>query len=63
MSSRYFWAVVTIMMLAMLIFLGARHPPVMDEYEPLAHGRKGVGVFAIIMFVLCFMPVPIDVLK
>lgn len=59
----YSWLAMTIMMLAMLIFLGARHPPVMDEYEPLAHGRKGVGVFAIIMFVLCFMPVPIDVLK
>jgi len=65
----YSWLAMTIMMLAMLVFLGQRHPPVMNEYgppgepEPLARGRRAVAVFAVVMFVLCFMPVPIDVLK
>lgn len=59
----YSWLAMTIMMLAMLIFLGAGHPPVMDQEEPLAPGRRAVAVFAAVMFVLCFMPVPIDALK
>ena len=63
------WLVMTLMMLAMLIFLGQRHPPVAEEYDPryvrqpLDSGRLAVAVFAVVMFVLCFMPVPIDVLK
>jgi membrane-associated protease RseP (regulator of RpoE activity) len=59
----YSWLAMTIMMLAMLLFLGQRHPPVMNEYEPLGQGRKAVAIFAVVMFVVCFMPVPIDVLK
>lgn len=59
----YSWIAMTLMMLAMLIFLGAGHPRVTDEYEPLAPGRNAVAIFAIVMFIICFMPVPIDVLK
>ena len=33
------WMVMTVMMLAMLYFLGPRHPRVLDEYEPLGRGR------------------------
>ena len=29
----------TLMMLAMLYFLGPRHPRVVNEYEPLGTGR------------------------
>ncbi len=55
------WVVMTLMMLAMLYFLGSRHPRVWNEYEPLGRGRVAVAIFAVIMFVLCFMPVPLRI--
>ena len=54
------WAVITTMMLAMLFFLGPRHPHVIFEYEPLAPGRRWVAVFALAMLAVCFTPVPIE---
>jgi hypothetical protein len=50
----------TIMMLAMLFFLGPRHPRVLDEHEPLSRGRYALAVFALIMLIVCFTPVPLD---
>lgn len=54
------WLVMTVMMLAMLLMFGARHPRVLSEHEPLDAGRIAVAVFALVMFVLCFTPVPIQ---
>jgi membrane-associated protease RseP (regulator of RpoE activity) len=54
------WIVVTLMMLAMAFVLGLRHPRVMDEETPLDPGRRLVFVFAVVMFALCFTPVPIQ---
>ena len=54
------WMVMTLMMLAMLFALGPRHPRVIYEYEPLAKGRVAVAIFALVMFILCFTPVPIQ---
>jgi membrane-associated protease RseP (regulator of RpoE activity) len=59
----YSWLVMTLMMVAMLVFLGPRHPPVVYTYEPLARGRVALAIFAIVMFAVCFTPVPIDILK
>lgn len=59
----YSWVLMTLMLLAMLFFLGSRHPRPLYEYEPLAPGRRALAIFAIVMFALCFTPVPIDVLK
>ena len=59
----YSWLAMTVMMVAMLIFLGPRHPRVLYEYEPLAQGRVALAIFAIVMFAICFTPVPIDILK
>jgi membrane-associated protease RseP (regulator of RpoE activity) len=56
----YSWVVMTLMMVAMLFILGPRHPRVINEYEPLGRGRVALAVFAIVMFVVCFTPVPID---
>jgi len=53
------WIVMTVMMLAMLAFLGPRHPRVIYEYEPLGRGRVALAVFALLMLVLCFTPVPL----
>ena len=54
------WLFMTLMMLAMLVMLGPRHPRVIDEYEPLAPGRRALALFALVMLVLCFTPVPIE---
>jgi membrane-associated protease RseP (regulator of RpoE activity) len=56
----YSWIAMTVMMVAMLVFLGPRHPRVVYEYEPLAPGRVAVAMFAIVMFILCFMAVPLE---
>jgi hypothetical protein len=50
------------MMLIMLVLLGPRHPRVVYEQEPLAPGRRVVAVLALIIFIICFTPVPIDTL-
>jgi len=52
--------VMTLMMVVMLYFLGPRHPRVLADHEPLGSGRYALFVFAIVMFILCFTPVPID---
>ena len=57
------WIVMTLMMLAMLYFFGPRHPPVMDDYEPLGRGRHAIAILAVVLFVLCFTPVPIDIVN
>lgn len=54
------WLVMTIMMLAMLFMFGPRHPRVIYEHEPLDGRRIAVAIFALIMFILCFTPVPIQ---
>ena len=54
------WVFMTIMMLAMLALLGPRHPRVLYEYQPLARHRRLIAIFALVMFILCFTPVPID---
>lgn len=54
------WLMMTLMMLVMLFMLGPRHPRVIYEYEPLGAGRNLIAIFALIMFILCFTPVPIQ---
>jgi membrane-associated protease RseP (regulator of RpoE activity) len=52
------WLVMTVMMLVMLFTLGPRHPRVIYEHEPIGLERTLIAVFALIMFILCFTPVP-----
>jgi membrane-associated protease RseP (regulator of RpoE activity) len=54
------WLLMTLMMVVMLFLLGPRHPRVIYEHEPLAAGRKAIAVAALIIFILCFTPVPIE---
>jgi membrane-associated protease RseP (regulator of RpoE activity) len=54
------WAATTIMMLAMAYFLGFRHPKIVDEHVPLDGRRRLVAIGALIIFALCFTPVPIE---
>jgi hypothetical protein len=50
------------MMAAMAIFLGFGHPVVIDEHERLDPKRTMVAIVALLIFIVCFTPVPIDVL-
>ena len=56
------WLVWTILLVAMLVFVGPRHPPVIDEDAPLDRTRLVLAAFALIMFVICFTPAPIQVM-
>jgi membrane-associated protease RseP (regulator of RpoE activity) len=49
----WLWAV-------MVLVIGLRHPPVWDEGIPLGRGRTLLAVVALLMLVLCFMPVPLQ---
>jgi membrane-associated protease RseP (regulator of RpoE activity) len=54
------WMMPAIMMGVMALLFGFRHPRVVDEHEPLDAARRAIAVFAFVIFVLCFTPVPID---
>ena len=54
------WISMAIIMLAMAFFLGLRHPTVVDEGTPLDSNRRIVAIIALVIFVLCFTPVPIQ---
>lgn len=47
------WAVI-------LLFLGDRHPSLLDEGEPLSPLRRSVALLALLIFLLSFMAVPIQ---
>ncbi len=55
-----FWVVWTVLMVMMLIVFGPRHPSTFDEEVPLDRTRMWLAAFALLMFVLCFTPVPIE---
>jgi len=56
------WGLMTLVMLIMLRFFGARHPPVLNEYEPLGRGRYALAIFAFVMLIVCFTPAPANVI-
>jgi hypothetical protein len=53
------WVVWIVLMIAMLIVFGPRHPRVFDEHVPLDRTRLWLALFALVMFILCFTPAPI----
>ncbi len=55
----YFWPGWLLWCLIVLV-LGLFHPPVYDESEPLDGKRRALAWVALLLFILCFMPVPID---
>jgi membrane-associated protease RseP (regulator of RpoE activity) len=54
------WMVWTGLMVAMLFMFGRHHPRTFDEHEPLDRQRLILAVVALIIFVLCFTPMPIS---
>lgn len=53
------WISMLVMMVTMALVFGLHHPRVWDEDAPLDRHRRLLAVFALVMFVLCFTPVPI----
>jgi hypothetical protein len=47
-------------MIFLLVSFGPRHPRTMDEHIPLDSARLMLAAFAVLMFVLCFTPVPVQ---
>jgi membrane-associated protease RseP (regulator of RpoE activity) len=54
------WIVWTVLTVAMLLAFGPRHPRTMDEDVPLDPARRWLALVAVIIFVLCFTPAPIE---
>ncbi|HET9266504.1 MAG TPA: site-2 protease family protein [Vicinamibacterales bacterium] len=54
------WVLWSVLLSAMLYFLGPNHPRTPDEDVPLDAGRLVLAAFAVVMFVLCFTPVPVS---
>lgn len=45
----------------LILVLGLRHPPLVDEHVRLGPGRLALAVLTLIIFILCFVPVPIEI--
>lgn len=54
------WLVWTGLLVMMLVMFGPRHPRVFDEDVPLDATRVRLAIFALVVFVLCFTPAPIE---
>ena len=50
----WLWVVIT-------LFIGVKHPPVLDESEPLDAARLAVAVLVLLVFAVCFAPIPLVV--
>jgi membrane-associated protease RseP (regulator of RpoE activity) len=54
------WIAWTVMMVLMLLLVGPRHPPTLDDEAPLEAKRYWLALFALIMLIVCFTPAPIE---
>jgi len=54
------WLVWTVLTVVMLLAFGPRHPRTIDEEVPLDRGRLWLAAMAVLMFILCFTPTPIE---
>jgi membrane-associated protease RseP (regulator of RpoE activity) len=54
------WLVWTVLTVVMLLTFGPNHPRTIDEEIPLDTDRLWLAAFAVLMFVLCFTPSPIQ---
>lgn len=57
------WLVWTVLAIAMLLVFGRHHPRTFDEEVPLDPARQWLALFAVVMFVVCFTPAPIEPLQ
>ena len=53
------WIAWTVLLLVMIATMGPRHPPTLDEDEPLDRGRLILAAVALVILIVCFTPAPI----
>jgi membrane-associated protease RseP (regulator of RpoE activity) len=53
----------TVMMVIMALVLGIRHPQIVDEDAPLDMTRKALALLALVLFIVCFTPIPINIFQ
>lgn len=54
------WLVWTVLTVVMLVAFGPRHPRTLDEEIPLDRTRLWLAAAALLMFIICFTPAPIE---
>jgi membrane-associated protease RseP (regulator of RpoE activity) len=54
------WLVWTALMIGMLFMFGRHHPRTFDENEPLDRTRTMLAIVALVIFIACFTPAPIE---
>jgi len=59
--TRYHWSGGFIYAGMLVLMFILRHPPITDEGVPLGLARKILGFIALLVFILCFMPVPLQI--
>jgi hypothetical protein len=47
-----------LLLVIILLFIGYKHPPPLDDITPLDWRRKAAGVLALIVFFTTFTPIP-----
>jgi len=45
----------------LLVLLGTRHPPTLDDEAPLERRQILLAIAGLVIFILCFMPIPIAI--
>jgi membrane-associated protease RseP (regulator of RpoE activity) len=54
------WIAWTVLLMLMLVLVGPRHPPTLDDETPLGAGRLWLALFAVVMLIVCFTPAPLE---
>ena len=54
--SFYYWS--WLLFAILILFLGAKHPPPLNDITKLDTRRKMVGVFAFVVLIIAFVPIP-----
>ena len=53
----YSWGILAVF----IMFMGARHPPPLNDLSPLKNLDKVIGLFCVVIMIFCFHPLPIEV--
>lgn len=56
------WSLFALMLVVMALMFGFRHPSIHDEDVPLDPTRRAVAIIAALIFIVCFTPVPINMI-
>jgi hypothetical protein len=55
-----YWYTGWILFALFVLFIGVKHPPPLNDISGLDWKRKGLGIFAIVMLVIAFVPQPLS---